>query len=207
MYCISHVRHVGTAVGAVRPPKHARGGVLHWCIMPGPDNATMVTTMITTMVPLSRWGTKKLQVRGFVFCGACFVLMAVVFKPFKHDHPDWLFAVYCLLTFSLSGGPNVSTFVLPSETFPAEVRSTFNGISAAMGKLGAVVGAYIFSPIYALVGIEALMLICAALSFIAAALTAFIVPDTGAGVTRASDDDSSDREAQSSCEGEAEDEE
>ncbi|KAJ2413045.1 hypothetical protein GGI10_003307, partial [Coemansia sp. RSA 2530] len=35
-------------------------------------------------------------------------------------------------------GPNVTTFVIPGEVFPTRFRSTAHGISAAMGKLGAV---------------------------------------------------------------------
>ena len=40
------------------------------------------------------------------------------------------------LTFFVSNmGPNTTTFVLPSETFPTPIRATFHGISAACGKV------------------------------------------------------------------------
>ena len=41
-------------------------------------------------------------------------------------------------------GVNVSTYVLPTEAYPVEVRSTFFGLSAAMGKVGALLGTYAF---------------------------------------------------------------
>ena len=42
---------------------------------------------------------------------------------------------------------SITTFVLPSETFEPEVRTTLNGLSAAMGKLGAIGGSYVFGTI------------------------------------------------------------
>ena len=58
-----------------------------------------------------------------------------------------MFAVYCFLLFSLSFGPNLTTFVLPAQTFSKKTRATFNGLSAAMGKMGAFLGVYIFGPV------------------------------------------------------------
>ena len=36
-------------------------------------------------------------------------------------------------------GPNATTFIVPGECFPTRYRSTYYGISAASGKLGAVI--------------------------------------------------------------------
>ena len=47
--------------------------------------------------------------------------------------------LYCLANFFQNFGPNVTTFVVPGEAFPTRYRSTAHGISAASGKLGAVV--------------------------------------------------------------------
>ncbi|KAH9972154.1 hypothetical protein BGW80DRAFT_1446110 [Lactifluus volemus] len=41
-------------------------------------------------------------------------------------------------------GPNVTTFIVPGELFPTRYRSTAHGISAASGKLGAIVSQIIF---------------------------------------------------------------
>ena len=35
-------------------------------------------------------------------------------------------------------GPNATTWLLPSEMFPTEVRAMAHGFCAAMGKLGAL---------------------------------------------------------------------
>ncbi|GCE19847.1 hypothetical protein KDK_36470 [Dictyobacter kobayashii] len=41
-------------------------------------------------------------------------------------------------------GPNVTTFVYPAEIFPVMVRSTAHGLAAALGKVGAFIGALAF---------------------------------------------------------------
>jgi len=48
-------------------------------------------------------------------------------------------ALYCLANFFQNFGPNTTTFVIPGEVFPTRYRSTAHGISAASGKLGAIV--------------------------------------------------------------------
>ncbi|CAI0427188.1 unnamed protein product [Linum tenue] len=52
--------------------------------------------------------------------------------------------MYSLTFFFANFGPNAKTFVVPAEIFPARLRSTCHGISAAAGKAGAMVGAFGF---------------------------------------------------------------
>ena len=47
--------------------------------------------------------------------------------------------LYCLANFFQNFGPNTTTFVVPGEVFPTRYRSTAHGISAASGKLGAII--------------------------------------------------------------------
>ena len=58
------------------------------------------------------------------------------------------FALYCLANFFANFGPNVTTFVIPGEIFPTRYRSTAHGISAACGKLGAIVSQIIFFKVH-----------------------------------------------------------
>jgi hypothetical protein len=52
--------------------------------------------------------------------------------------------LYCSANFFQNFGPNVTTFVIPGEVFPTRYRATGHGISAACGKLGAIVAQIIF---------------------------------------------------------------
>ncbi|URD95954.1 phosphate transporter [Musa troglodytarum] len=50
--------------------------------------------------------------------------------------------MYGFTFFFANFGSNSTTFIVPAEIFPARLRSTCHGISAAAGKVGAIVGVY-----------------------------------------------------------------
>ena len=129
---------------------------------------------------LPKIGAKRLQVYGFaciiVFAG----IFAVTFQYVTGPSKDWVnFVSFGLLIFSLNWGVNVSTYVLPTEAYPAEVRSSFFGVSAAMGKVGAILGAAVFSPLKAAVGVPWLMAVCALLALLGIAVTHVFVEPFG----------------------------
>ncbi|KAG9078796.1 Inorganic phosphate transporter pho84 [Ceratobasidium sp. UAMH 11750] len=53
--------------------------------------------------------------------------------------------LYCLANFFNNFGPNTTTFIVPGEAFPTRYRSTAHGISAASGKLGAIIAQVTFN--------------------------------------------------------------
>jgi MFS transporter, PHS family, inorganic phosphate transporter len=60
--------------------------------------------------------------------------------------------------------------------FSPECRSTFNGLSAAAGKLGALTGASLFEPAANRLGDSSVMLLCAAIALLALIITKLFVP-------------------------------
>jgi PHS family inorganic phosphate transporter-like MFS transporter len=52
--------------------------------------------------------------------------------------------LYCLTNFFQNFGPNTTTFIIPGGIFPTRYRSTAHGISAASGKLGAIIAQVAF---------------------------------------------------------------
>ncbi len=133
-----------------------------------------IPACLLTIWLMDSWGIKKLQVIGFILIAIGFGVMAACFVPLR-DYPDYLFTIYCFLLFFLSFGPNATTFVLSSQIYPKAIRATFNGISAAMGKLGAAVGAYMFGPMAEVTSISTVMVICAVISFIGAIVSYFYI--------------------------------
>jgi PHS family inorganic phosphate transporter-like MFS transporter len=136
-----------------------------------------IPSVALTIALLKPLRTKRTQTLGFAFVTVCFVLIAAVFESSRTDHPLALFSLYCLLLFSMAGGPNVTTFILPAETFPKDVRTTYNGVCAACGKVGAVIGVFGFGPLSRVTSFPVVMSLCAAISAAAMALTHFCVPD------------------------------
>lgn len=155
-----------------------------------------IPACLLTIYLLKPVGTRMLQCYGFIFIGTCFVLMASTFATLRDSNPKLLYALYCLLLFSLSFGPNVTTFILPAETYPKEIRATFNGISAACGKLGAVVGAYMFGPLVMSTSLMFVMWFCGILAFIGAIAAFFFIekPDQSINLSEFTTLDSEEHE-------------
>lgn len=61
--------------------------------------------------------------------------------------------------------------MMPSMTFSRPCRSTLNGVCAASGKIGALIGASLFVPLANWLGNDRMMIICATVSIVAATMT------------------------------------
>jgi MFS transporter, PHS family, inorganic phosphate transporter len=135
-------------------------------------NSVTIPAVVLTIALMKTFGIKRLQVIGFSLIAVAFILMAALFDLLKDRNPDLLFAFYCLLLFFLSFGTNVTTYVLSAELYSKDIRSTFNGISAALGKVGAAVGAYVF---HAIDNITATMIMCAVISVVGAVVSEYYI--------------------------------
>ncbi|KAI4308573.1 hypothetical protein L6164_031631 [Bauhinia variegata] len=86
-----------------------------------------------------------IQLMGFFFMTVFMFALAIPYDHWiKKEHRIGFLAMYSLTFFFANFGPNATTFVVPAEIFPARLRSTCHGISAAAGKAGAIVGAFGF---------------------------------------------------------------
>ena len=74
-------------------------------------------------------------------------------------------------------GPNATTFVVPAEIFPARLRSTCHGISAAAGKAGAIVGAFGFVYAQTGIGLRNTLIILGCVNFLGILFT-LLVPES-----------------------------
>lgn len=93
------------------------------------------------------YGRKWMQVVGFVLVFILFVVPAFNFEYYQRPENIHSFqAMYFLSSFFNQFGPNCITFLVAAEVFPTPIRGTAHGISAASGKVGAlmiaIIGAY-----------------------------------------------------------------
>jgi len=118
-------------------------------------------------------GPKNACLAGFV-CMASLYLVIVIFYDVL---PSWLFIIlYGLQLTSDEIGPSTATFVIPGEIFPTSIRATAHGISAACGKLGAVVGIYGVGFLTDTVGVRWMLLVITGLTAMAILWTYFWIP-------------------------------
>ncbi|XP_052190292.1 inorganic phosphate transporter 1-4-like [Diospyros lotus] len=98
-----------------------------------------------TVALIDRIGRFAIQLMGFFFMTVFMFALAIPYNHWKHpDNRIGFVIMYALTFFFANFGPNATTFVVPAEIFPARLRSTCHGISAAAGKAGAIIGAFGF---------------------------------------------------------------
>jgi hypothetical protein len=56
---------------------------------------------------------------------------------------------FALFNTFMNLGPNSTTFTLPAEVFPSEMRAAGHGFATGCGKLGAAMGTFLFPVLLA----------------------------------------------------------
>jgi PHS family inorganic phosphate transporter-like MFS transporter len=124
---------------------------------------------------ISHLGLQKLQTISFLIVAFFSLLLASTFEYLNHYDKSALFALYCLTYASLNFALGATTYAYPAAVFPRKIRSTYNGIASACGKVGAATGAFTFiylveSP----VGYSGLLGICSFVAILGATVTWFM---------------------------------
>lgn len=86
-------------------------------------------------------GRKPLQYLGFLMMAFMYALIAII-PDLSHLMPLFII-LFGVSFFFVNFGPNTTTFLIPAEIYPTNIRARAHGISAAVGKVGACVGAFI----------------------------------------------------------------
>lgn len=89
-------------------------------------------------------GRKPLQIFGFV---ALTIIFSILGFYYQHLNQGAMLAFYVIAQFFFNWGPNTTTFIVPAECFPTRYRSSGHGVSAAMGKIGAIIAQVISLPL------------------------------------------------------------
>jgi PHS family inorganic phosphate transporter-like MFS transporter len=94
-----------------------------------------------TFLFVDKWGRKPIQLMGFIALTILFIIMGFGYDKLTATPAatKGFVVLYCFANFFQNFGPNTTTFIIPGEAFPTRYRSTAHGISAASGKLGAIV--------------------------------------------------------------------
>jgi len=121
-------------------------------------------------------GRRNIQLQGFAMMTVLYGALGFFLDKLKGSAVP-LLILYGLTYFFSNFGPNSTTFILPAESFPFQVRTSLNGFCAAMGKLGATVGSACFKPIVNSAGTDVAFFLCAGCSLIGCFVTLTCVED------------------------------
>jgi PHS family inorganic phosphate transporter-like MFS transporter len=123
-------------------------------------------------------GRKNLQSLSFLCIFTAYVVLALAFDALRiMGATAAVIALFGLLFFALNFGAGMTTYMLPQESFPAEIRSSLNGFAAAAGKVGAIIGAICFAPSARMYGLAYTFGACAVFAVVGLILTLVFVPD------------------------------
>ena len=114
---------------------------------------------VLAIARLDKIGHRRLQLFGFAAMGLCFLIIAAIPGMTTMVVPFLL--VYGVSYFFTEFGPNMTTFVMPSELYPVDMRATGHGISAGIGKLGAFIGVFLFPLLNDWFGLRGTLLLTA----------------------------------------------
>lgn len=115
-------------------------------------------------------GRRNLQMVSFAICAFLFFLTAAIFNTGK---TETLMFLYFSSSFFGQFGANVTTYVVAAETFPGELRATFHGLSAFLGKAGALLATVIFAKMDS----DEIFYVCGGTSIIGLVLTYLFTVD------------------------------
>ncbi|THZ14233.1 inorganic phosphate transporter [Aureobasidium pullulans] len=95
---------------------------------------------ILTMISINCLGRRMIQINGFFWLFVLFLVIGTSYRKLMDtQRSSVLVVLYILTQIFFNFGPNTTTYIIPAEVFPTRYRCTAHGISAAFGKLGAVI--------------------------------------------------------------------
>ncbi|KAJ1337111.1 phosphate:H+ symporter [Batrachochytrium salamandrivorans] len=100
-----------------------------------------------TVATIEKLGRKPIQYLGFGVITVCLIILAAGWQYMLANTTVFV-VIYTIAQFFFNFGPNSTTFIVPGEVFPTRWRSTGHGISAATGKLGAIIGVQAVTPFF-----------------------------------------------------------
>ncbi|KAI6359289.1 hypothetical protein MCOR25_007125 [Pyricularia grisea] len=97
-----------------------------------------------SVLTIDTFGRRPIQIMGFLVLT---ILFCVLGFAYHHLSDGSMLALYIVAQFFFNFGPNTTTFITPAEVFPTRYRATAHGVSAAMGKIGAILAQSISIPL------------------------------------------------------------
>ncbi|MGB0119364.1 MAG: MFS transporter [Solirubrobacterales bacterium] len=130
--------------------------------------STEATALLDIFLPLGflgaiyfvdRVGRIPLQIVGFagMTLALCLLAISEMLDGGAEDHLLLVAIGFAMFNLLMNMGPNATTYALPAEVFPSEIRAAGHGFAAACAKLGAAIGVFFFPILMDAVGTAALL--------------------------------------------------
>ncbi|KAG9853865.1 MFS general substrate transporter, partial [Aureobasidium melanogenum] len=133
---------------------------------------------LITLVSINRLGRRVIQINGFFWLFVLFLVIGTSYHTLTKTYRSPVIVVLYILTqIFFNFGPNTTTYIIPAEMFPTRYRATAHGISAAFGKLGAVLSQCILGWLQGSIQTDkTYLLVFSAFMLIGLVLTVYWIP-------------------------------
>ena len=133
----------------------------------------LVLGFVAAIFTVERLGRVRLQMLGFslMTIGLLVLGIAAALPGGGDDHIGVVFVGFAVFNFFMNMGPNATTYALPAEVFPSEIRAAGHGFAAGAAKLGAAIGVFFFPILLDAIGQPALLFGLAGVTVIALIVT------------------------------------
>jgi MFS family permease len=140
----------------------------------------LVVGFVIAIALVDRVGRIPLQIAGFGMMAVALVILSLAegLSGGAKAHIGLVFVGFALFNTFMNAGPNATTYALAAEVFPSEVRAAGQGFAAAMAKLGAAIGVFLFPILQDDIGNSALLAIIAGGCVLALIVTAALRIET-----------------------------
>lgn len=137
--------------------------------------AGYVPGYFATVALIETLGRRWIQIQGFLVTSLMFAIIA---GDYNHLSTGGKFACFTIAQFFFNFGANATTFIFAAECFPSRVRGLAMGVSAAIGKLGAILAGVLFNYLASYkIGVAKVLWIFFACNMLGAVLT-LLIPET-----------------------------
>jgi MFS family permease len=133
----------------------------------------LVLGFVAAIFLVERVGRIPLQLTGFamMIVALCILGYADGLPGGGEAHIGLVIVGFIIFNFFMNAGPNATTYALPAEVFPCELKAAGHGFAAGMAKFGAALGVFLFPILQSDIGTSALLFGIAGICLIAFAIT------------------------------------
>jgi MFS family permease len=133
----------------------------------------LILGFVINIMLVDKWGRIKLQQLGFAGMALGLVVLATaeLLPGGGETHVPMVLVGFTLFNLLMNMGPNATTFILPAELFPTEVRASGHGLAAGSAKLGAAAGSFFLPVLKAWTGVPVTILMMAAVALLGLVIT------------------------------------
>ncbi len=125
---------------------------------------------------IERVGRITLQAQGFLWVTAGLLIMCAscLFLNGTPIHLACILAGFAIFNFCINAGPGATTYLIPAEIYPTNLRGKGHGFATACAKVGAALGIFILPLLQNKVGAVTTVFIIAGTTFLGYAMTLFL---------------------------------